>query len=414
MIRNRSGKIGIKGVTIIFAFLILLLIGSAIISAAPPNVTSWKPEETVVNNTVGNESEFEIKINQTVNVGWLINGGEVQTNESATEASYTNKSAVEGIWNVTAIAENQNGTASQMWIWNVAPKPSIVSSIIPTLLKPIFPIWFLITLLVLVVISTALFTIYILTAKPGVKEDEELKKKNKALQKDIKECEKRDRQKGGIIEKDKEEIRRMKKNYEEYESNKEKINKFREKCLDEFKEIRFNGERMKEKAVESVANVEPFQEEEGEALGTALMEYWKLISSIKKTIKEKEQIYEEEKRKSYELIGKLEKEGIDVGLYKKLLEGSNTDGLKVLHSSLDYINVRLGEKEFNPETIKRLNETREKINKMMVDWGIKIVPSKLLDFCEKLIKETSLPEEVYPNEKTVETIIDWVNEMYIK
>ena len=414
MIRNRSGKIGIKGVTIIFAFLILLLIGSAIISAAPPNVTSWKPEETVVNNTVGNESEFEIKINQTVNVGWLINGGEVQTNESVTEASYTNKSAVEGIWNVTAIAENQNGTASQMWIWNVAPKPSILSSIISTLLKPIFPIWFLIVLLVLVVISTASFTATRTRRSAVSKEDKELKKKNKELQNDIKVYKKRINQKEDIIEKRKREIERIKKEYGEYERNKSKIKNFREKCLGEFEEIRLSGKKIKEKTIESVADVEPFREEEGEALSIALKEYEKLISLIKKAIKEKERIYKEERRKSHELVEKLEREGIDVEQFKKLLEDSNTDGLKVLHSSLDYINVRLGEKEFNPETIKRLNETREKINKMMVDWGIKIVPSKLLDFCEKLIKETSLPEEVYPNEKTVETIIDWVNEMYIK
>ena len=428
----------IRRLTIPFAFLILLLMSIGIIALAePPNITSFSPKEKVINDTVGAERKFEIKINQAVNVSWLINGAEVQKNESVIEASYINKSAVEVNWNITAIAENQNGTAIQTWIWNVAPKPSIVSSIVSTLSRPI-PLWFLIVLLILVVISTASFTI-ILTARPRVKEYGELEKENKTLQKDIKERKGEIKQKENIIkklekenktlqkdikerekeirqrdEKFEEKIRRMKKDYEEYESNKREINGFRENCLDEFKEIKFSGEKIKEKTIESVADVDPFRDEDEEALKMALNEYWKLISLIKKSVKEKEQIYEEEKRQSSELIGKLEKEGIKVGLYKKLLEDSNADGLKVLHSSLNYMNARLGKREFNPETIRKLKETREKINKMMVDWGIKIVPSKLLDFCEKLIKETPLPEGVYQTEKTVEAIINLINEMYIR
>lgn len=411
-------KIRILAITSAFLILLLMSNSSIIAFAEPPTITFFSPTMDVINDTVGAEREFEIKIDQIVNVSWLINGTEVQTNESITEASYINKSAIEGIWNITAIAENQNGTATQTWIWNVAPKPSIASAIIATLSKPIFPIWFLIVILALVIISTALFTLIRIT-RPEDREYKEFKdpkhynkklqEDNKKLQEDIEQYRKRIKQRDAIIE-------RKKKEYGEYERNKGTIKNFREKCLEELKEIRLSGERIKEKTMERVAGIEPepFRDENKEALKMALYEYGRLISSIKAVTKEKEQIYEEEKRQSSELIGKLEKKGINVGLYTELLEDSNADGLKVLHSFLNYMNARLDKREFNSKTIRKLEETRERIDSMMVDWGIKIVPSTLLDFCDELLKETSLPEEVSPNEKTVEAIIRLINEMYIK
>ncbi|MEA1895254.1 MAG: hypothetical protein U9N36_08665, partial [Euryarchaeota archaeon] len=63
--------------------------------------------------------EFSIEIDQTVNVTWLINGSEVQTNESVTAALYTNTSAEVGCWNVSAVASNGNDTAMQEWTWTV-------------------------------------------------------------------------------------------------------------------------------------------------------------------------------------------------------------------------------------------------------------------------------------------------------
>lgn len=404
-------KIRILAITSAFLILLLMSNSSIIAFAEPPTITFFSPTMDVINDTVGAEREFEIKIDQIVNVSWLINGTEVQTNESITEASYINKSAIEGIWNITAIAENQNGTATQTWIWNVAPKPSIASAIIATLSKPIFPIWSLIVILALVVIFTALFTLIRITRPEDreYKEFKDLKHYNEKLQEDIERYRKEIKQRDAIIE-------RKKKKYGEYERNKGTIKNFREKCLEELKEIRLSGERIKEKTMERVAGIEPepFRDENKEALKMALYEYGRLISSIKAVTKEKEQIYEEEKRQSSELIGKLEKKGINVGLYTELLEDSNADGLKVLHSFLNYMNARLDKREFNSKTIRKLEETRERIDSMMVDWGIKIVPSTLLDFCDELLKETSLPEEVSPNEKTVEAIIRLINEMYIK
>ncbi|MCW3133261.1 MAG: hypothetical protein N2V78_02900, partial [Methanophagales archaeon] len=87
----------------------------------PANITAWNPIEAIVNNTEGESRTFNISINQTADISWQINGTEVQTNESVTEAVYTNTSAVVGIWNVSAIATNTTNGTSDMhsWIWQV-------------------------------------------------------------------------------------------------------------------------------------------------------------------------------------------------------------------------------------------------------------------------------------------------------
>ena len=88
----------------------------------PPNITSFALSSPV-SDYEGATRTFNITVDQTVNVSWQINGTEVQTNESVTEASYTNTSAAMGTWNVSAIASNPNGTAMQAWIWNVTEAP---------------------------------------------------------------------------------------------------------------------------------------------------------------------------------------------------------------------------------------------------------------------------------------------------
>lgn len=93
----------------------------------PANITAWNPIEATVNNTEGESRTFNITVNQTVNISWQINGTEVQTNESVTEAVYTNTSAVVGIWNISAIATNTTIGLSDMhtWTWSVTLTPTI-------------------------------------------------------------------------------------------------------------------------------------------------------------------------------------------------------------------------------------------------------------------------------------------------
>ena len=104
------------------------------------NITDWNPIEAVVNNAEGESRTFNITTNQTENISWQINGTEVQTNESITEAAYTNASAVVGTWNVSAIATNTTTGLSDMrtWIWcvtltsTVTPTPAVNITSTPT------------------------------------------------------------------------------------------------------------------------------------------------------------------------------------------------------------------------------------------------------------------------------------------
>jgi parallel beta-helix repeat protein len=77
------------------------------VGVAPPSITSRSPPSPVT-DTDGAARTFNITIDQNVNVGWQINGTEVQLNESVKEAFYTNMSAAIGTWNVSAIASNAN------------------------------------------------------------------------------------------------------------------------------------------------------------------------------------------------------------------------------------------------------------------------------------------------------------------
>jgi len=86
-----------------------------------PNITSWYPAATEIYDIEGATRTFNVSINQTVNVSWLINGTEVSNETGVTESTYTNDSAAVGYWNVSAIVENENGTDMQTWIWEVTP-----------------------------------------------------------------------------------------------------------------------------------------------------------------------------------------------------------------------------------------------------------------------------------------------------
>ncbi len=99
----------------------------------PPSITGFAPESPV-SNIAGESRTFNITADQTVNVTWYINGSEVSNETTVTDSIYNNSSAAEGIWNVTAIAGNDNGTASQEWTWIVTtptpvPAPGFISGL---------------------------------------------------------------------------------------------------------------------------------------------------------------------------------------------------------------------------------------------------------------------------------------------
>jgi len=105
------------------------------------NITAWKPTDAVVNNTESESRTFNISLNQPADISWQINGTEVQTNESVTDATYTNTSAVIGTWNVSAIATNLTTGLSDMhtWIWHVTSTPAANMTSTPTPTSAVAP-----------------------------------------------------------------------------------------------------------------------------------------------------------------------------------------------------------------------------------------------------------------------------------
>jgi parallel beta-helix repeat protein len=91
------------------------------VAVAAPTIISHTPPSPVY-DVKGAERTFSISVDQLVDVHWQINGREVQTDMSVTEACYTNTSAAIGTCNVSAIVSNIRGTDMQTWIWDVVSK----------------------------------------------------------------------------------------------------------------------------------------------------------------------------------------------------------------------------------------------------------------------------------------------------
>ena len=85
---------------------------------APPSTIYFSPYSPV-GDVLGAKRIFIVTIDQVVNVSWFVNGTKVLENSSVSQASYTNESALIGTWNISSVAENENGTNIQTWIWNV-------------------------------------------------------------------------------------------------------------------------------------------------------------------------------------------------------------------------------------------------------------------------------------------------------
>ncbi|MCX9025581.1 MAG: PGF-pre-PGF domain-containing protein [Candidatus Methanoperedens sp.] len=101
-----------------------------------PAITGFSPS-SLVSDLTGSSRTFSLTTNQTVNVTWYINGTQVNTNASVTEAKYTNTDATSGTWDVTAIAGNTNGTVSHEWIWIVG---TVVTDVMPPLITISLPV----------------------------------------------------------------------------------------------------------------------------------------------------------------------------------------------------------------------------------------------------------------------------------
>ncbi|MCX9082635.1 MAG: metallophosphoesterase [Candidatus Methanoperedens sp.] len=95
-------------------------ISKTISSTNPPlNITSYSPISPIIDNE-GATQTFNVEFNQTVDLVWYINGIQVSSNSRVIAANYTNTSAKSGTWELSAVANNSNGSVVQTWIWNVS------------------------------------------------------------------------------------------------------------------------------------------------------------------------------------------------------------------------------------------------------------------------------------------------------
>ncbi|MCK5217737.1 MAG: fibronectin type III domain-containing protein [Methanosarcinales archaeon] len=89
-----------------------------------PDITFSMPTSPLT-DLEGDQRTFNISINQIVNVSWQVNGLEVHTDINTKQADYTFRNVKRGVWTVSAVVSNKNGTNTTTWIWNVLPCGSI-------------------------------------------------------------------------------------------------------------------------------------------------------------------------------------------------------------------------------------------------------------------------------------------------
>lgn len=94
------------------------------LSGPSPTISNPLPTGQFIQTTGVQPGNFAISFDQIVNVTWLLNGTTVQTNNSVSSSNYANNTPSIGIWNVTVIGENGNGSKSYSWIWTVSPELS--------------------------------------------------------------------------------------------------------------------------------------------------------------------------------------------------------------------------------------------------------------------------------------------------
>ncbi|HNW37310.1 MAG TPA: hypothetical protein PKJ75_00460, partial [Methanosarcina vacuolata] len=85
-----------------------------------PEITSFFPSYTTVNNNVGQSRKFNATISQTSNMTWYVDDVQVQENNSVTDSSYINTSATQGMHTIKMSAENENGSVEKSWKWKVS------------------------------------------------------------------------------------------------------------------------------------------------------------------------------------------------------------------------------------------------------------------------------------------------------
>lgn len=96
-----------------------------------PNINASSPGSTPSTDT-GVGQLFSVTVNETCNITWYINDSYMDGVLNQTIDTYSNTSASAGVYNVTAVAENANGTDQNIWTWTVTNPVPVVTLTSPS------------------------------------------------------------------------------------------------------------------------------------------------------------------------------------------------------------------------------------------------------------------------------------------
>jgi PGF-pre-PGF domain-containing protein len=82
-------------------------------------ITSVSPVVTEIADPCGRVREFSATLSDQSDVFWILDGKEVQYNESVVSCDYSNWNAGVGLHNLTVIVENEYGSDSCKWNWTI-------------------------------------------------------------------------------------------------------------------------------------------------------------------------------------------------------------------------------------------------------------------------------------------------------
>lgn len=83
--------------------------------------------DSPLSDTATASQTFNVDIGESAQISWYFNGNKEKTTSNTTSSSFS-KSASEGTHNVTVVASNENGTVTEIWTWNVQPKPTTTTT----------------------------------------------------------------------------------------------------------------------------------------------------------------------------------------------------------------------------------------------------------------------------------------------
>ncbi|MCK5484984.1 MAG: hypothetical protein KAI86_02155, partial [Desulfobacterales bacterium] len=91
----------------------------------PLSIDYFSPVDSYLTSYMGVDQEFQLNTSKICNFTWLINGNEIQNNNTALSASYVNNTANPGFYNVKVVAETSDEVVQHTWNWTVTEPLSI-------------------------------------------------------------------------------------------------------------------------------------------------------------------------------------------------------------------------------------------------------------------------------------------------